>query len=77
MEDEIKYVPAGKYTTAGDVLLDWQPFALGTQREPLAIAALIAAVSSVTPSPGHWFSNRFWTLQNAWKYLWHRMTLHS
>jgi hypothetical protein len=51
MEDEIRYVPAGKYTTAGDVVLDSQPGAPSTQREPLEIAELIAAVSSVTPSP--------------------------
>jgi hypothetical protein len=51
MEVEIKYVPAGKYTTAGEVVLDSQPGAPSTQREPLEIAALMAAVSSVTPSP--------------------------
>ena len=51
MEVEIRYVPAGKYTTAGEVVLDSQPGAPSTQREPLAIAELIAAVSSVTPSP--------------------------
>lgn len=42
-------MPAGKYTTAGVVVEDWQ--APGAQRPPLLMALLIAAVSSVTPSP--------------------------
>jgi hypothetical protein len=42
------YVPAGKYTSAGVVVLDAQP---RPQRPPACRALLIAAVSSVTPSP--------------------------
>jgi hypothetical protein len=48
MEDEIRYVPAGRYTTAGVVVEEEQP---APQRPPAEMAALMAAVSSVTPSP--------------------------
>jgi hypothetical protein len=41
-------VPDGKYTIAGVIDEEVQP---GPQRPPLLIALLIAAVSSVTPSP--------------------------
>jgi len=47
-------VPAGKYTTAGVVVLDaHEP---GAHLPPAVIAAWMAAVSSVTPSPAHVFS---------------------
>ena len=49
MEVEIKYVPDGKYTIAG-VVVDVSPPA-GPKRPPELIARLMAAVSSVTPSP--------------------------
>ena len=50
MMDELTiYVPAGKYTMAGVVVVDWQD--PGAHRPPDDIAAWIAAVSSVTPSP--------------------------
>jgi hypothetical protein len=51
MEDEIRYVPAGRYTTAGVVVEEEQP---APQRLPAEMAALMAAVSSVTPSPETW-----------------------
>jgi hypothetical protein len=41
-------VPGGKYTMAGVVVDESQPC---PQRDPAVIAALIAAVSSVDPSP--------------------------
>ena len=50
MIDELTmYVPAGKYTMAGVVVVDEQ--LPGAQRPPADIADWIAAVSSVTPSP--------------------------
>ena len=42
-------MPGGKYTTAGVIVLEAQ--GPGPQRLPEEIAALIEAVSSVTPSP--------------------------
>jgi hypothetical protein len=48
------YVPGGKYTRAGVVVEDWHGFVglyWPAQRLPSAREALIAAVSSVTPSP--------------------------
>lgn len=45
---EITYVPAGKYTTAGVRVLEVQSL---PHRPPDRMALLIAAVSSVTPSP--------------------------
>jgi hypothetical protein len=44
----MRYVPEGKKTTAGVVVLDAHP---SPQRPPAMIAELMAAVSSVTPSP--------------------------
>ena len=43
-----RYVPGGKYTIAGVTVLESQP---RPQRLPSVIALLIAAVSSVVPSP--------------------------
>lgn len=43
------YVPLGKYTMAGVVVEDSHTH--GAQRLPSVIAALMAAESSVTPSP--------------------------
>jgi hypothetical protein len=60
IEDDIRYVPAGKYITAGVVVLDVQPL---PQRPPASIALLIAAVSSVTPFPKPIESNQYNMLQ--------------
>jgi hypothetical protein len=62
MIDELtKYVPAGKYTMAGVVVVD--PQDPGAQRLPAVMAALIAAVSSVTPSP---FAPKSLTFRKTW-----------
>lgn len=55
--EEIIYVPAGKYTIAG-VVDEVSPLA-GPNRPPSLIAALIAAVSSVDPSPIFQFVSGF------------------
>jgi len=47
--EEIRYVPAGKYTIAGVVVEVCRP--AGPNLPPALMAELIAAVSSVTPSP--------------------------
>jgi len=52
--DVIIYVPGGKYTSAGVVVEDWHGFVglyWPAHLLPSATAALMAAVSLVTPSP--------------------------
>jgi hypothetical protein len=48
MASLIMYVPGGTYTIAGWMVEEWQ---LSPQRYPSEMARLIAAVSSVMPSP--------------------------
>ena len=62
MDDEIIYVPAGKYTTAGVIVEDAQE--PGAHRFPSLMAFWIAAVSSVTPSLS--WNLVFWVIQAFW-----------
>ena len=49
IDEETTYVPFGKYTRAGVVVVEAQE--PGAHRLPALMAALSAAVSSVIPSP--------------------------